>query len=88
MRALGPPHVWIRRDGPGLSSVSSLSPPSTRDVPDPSSSRRLFPSPASIFDNLKMKAMVQSLRFLVFKIIDILMANHRDGQSTPEFPEI
>ena len=34
----------------------------------------------SIFDNIKMKAMVQSLRFLVFKIIDILMAKHRDGQ--------
>jgi hypothetical protein len=35
----------------------------------------------SIFDDIKMKAMVQSLRFLVFKIIDILMAKHREGQS-------
>ncbi|KAL7416158.1 Dos2-interacting transcription regulator of RNA-Pol-II-domain-containing protein [Mrakia frigida] len=33
----------------------------------------------AIFDNIKMKASVQSVRFLVFKIIDILMANHRDA---------
>lgn len=35
----------------------------------------------SMFLHVKMKALVQSVRFIVFSILDSLVADHRDGLS-------
>lgn len=35
----------------------------------------------SVIKHVKMKALVQSQRYLVFKTIDMLIANQRDGES-------
>lgn len=40
---------------------------------------KLIDGEPRIFDKIKMRSLPQAVRFLVLKVIDILMANHREG---------
>lgn len=33
-----------------------------------------------IFTHVKMRALIQSQRFVVFRIVDVLVAGHRQGE--------